>query len=77
MGGLVKLGEGEEVLGTNILMNKFKNMKVVSHHLWNMAKYYTKLNKQLNSRDKKGNKSAIIREFLTAEEERRGGGLLD
>ena len=56
----MRLGESEAVLGTNILMNKFRNMQAMSHQLWNMAKYYTKLNRQLGSRDKKGNKSAII-----------------
>jgi len=45
------------------LAAKFKNIKLISHHLWMISKYFTKLTKQLQ---KKGNssKSAIIRTFL-------------
>ena len=53
------------------MVGKFRNIKVISHHLWNVSKYFTKITKQLESKEKKGGQSkqtAIIRSFLSGYE---------
>ena len=54
-------------MGLNLSAGKFKNMKAIAHHLWNISKYFGKLVKQLEAKEKKGSaggKGAIIRNFL-------------
>ena len=34
-------------MGMSLTLNKFKNMKTISFHLWNISKYFSKLVKQL------------------------------
>ena len=38
-------------------------MKIVTHNLWNISKYFTKLQKQLNQKKFNG-KSKIIHDFI-------------
>lgn len=68
-GGLLKLCEGgeEENMGLNLTAGKFKNLKMIAHHLWSISKYFTKLTKQLDTKTKKGSvggKGLIIKNFL-------------
>lgn len=54
-------------MGMNLTIGKFKNLKNISHHLWNISKYFSKLAKQLEAKEKKGASSrqiSIIRNFL-------------
>lgn len=50
--GALKLSEGgeEENMGMNITVGKFKNLKVIGHHLWSISKYFSKLTKQLENK---------------------------
>ena len=55
-------------MGLNLLTGKFKNLKSIGHCLWSISKYFSKLTKQLQAKEKKGasagGKSAIIRKFI-------------
>jgi glycerate kinase len=58
-------------MGLNLTAGKFKNLKAIAHHLWNISKYFGKLTKQLEVKQKKGaagGKGAIIRNFLQSYE---------
>lgn len=58
-------------MGLNLTAGKFKNLKLIAHHLWNISKYFTKLTKQLESKTKKGavgGKGAIIKNFIQSYE---------
>ena len=58
-------------MGLNLSAGKFKNIKAIAHHLWNISKYFGKLTKQLEVKEKKGSvggKGAIIRNFLQSYE---------
>lgn len=35
------------MMGINLIIGKFKALKNISHHLWNISKYFAKLIKQL------------------------------
>jgi flagellar biosynthesis chaperone FliJ len=55
------------MMGMNLLIGKFKALKNISHHLWNISKYFAKLVKQLEAKEKKGvpnKQTSIIRSFL-------------
>ncbi len=54
-------------MGLKLSAGKFKNLKVISHNLWSISKYFSKLVKQLEAKEKKGsagNKSTLIKQFL-------------
>ena len=54
-------------MGLNLTAGKFKNLKMIAHHLWSISKYFTKLTKQLDTKTKKGSvggKGLIIKNFL-------------
>ena len=55
-----------------MLHTKIKNMKSCCQVLWNIAKYFAKIRKQLQSKDKKSKqkKQNIIEEFLKSYENR-------
>jgi len=58
-------------MGLNLTVGKFKNLKIIAHHLCNIAKYFTKLTKQLESKTKRGSaggKGAIIKNFMQSYE---------
>jgi len=66
---MLQLGEGgeEENIGISLLATKFKSSRVIAHHLCSIARYFSKLVKQLAAREKKGagsSKAAVIRNFL-------------
>jgi hypothetical protein len=61
----------QENMGLKLSVGKFKNLKIISHHLWSISKYFTKLVKQLYAKEKKGssgNKSQLIKTFLQSYE---------
>lgn len=58
-------------MGIKLTVSKFKNLKIISHHLWSISKYFSKLVKQLQAKQKKGsagNKSTLIKTFLQSYE---------
>jgi flagellar biosynthesis chaperone FliJ len=62
------------MMGMNLTITKFKNLKIISHHLWNISKYFSKLIKQLEAKEKKGASSkqiSIIRNFLQSYDSHR------
>ena len=57
----------QENMGLKLTAGKFKNLKLISHNLWSISKYFSKLVKQLEAKEKKGaagNKSNMIKQFL-------------
>ena len=68
-------------MGINLSAGKFKNLKAIAHHLWNISTYFGKLTKQLEAKEKKGvvgGKGAIIRNFLQCYETQKSSqALLD
>jgi hypothetical protein len=37
-------------MGLSLTVTKFKNLKAIAHHLWGIAKYFSKLMKQLDAK---------------------------